>query len=242
MRTSVLNAALTTVLASAAISATADVFLPRRAFAASVSPADVAPPIAMQCTDGDGQSRLGTDVFPGTRFSVPMGLSVDAPASLTGWKLRGCDSFKMGFVNGDLPSKRVTVALASIAAVSPWKGDKVFEQDVRKVVAQSDTPAQHIKVVEFKTLTLDGRPCADVVRTGTIDVPLGQAHEIISLFTRERIRLCLLTEAPQPGTAAFAIFKEVTPEVSSTFEDAARQFIEGMVLPERPGTSSGRTN
>ena len=123
-------------------------------------------------------------------------------------------------------------ALASHIGLSPWTDDESFEREVRRTIDGNRLPGQHLKTVVLRALVVDGRPCVDVLRTGTVD-PTRAADGAVTpmLFTRERVRTCHLRDARGPEAAVMMMFKEIAPYDPLGFDATALPFLDSVRLP-----------
>ena len=206
---------------------------PFAAFAAA--PADVP---ALSCAAGDMGMVVGSHAGPGTRFGVAIGMTAATPAKpVEGWILARCNAEQVFFTRSESVHKDFMTALASHVGLDSWTDEQAFEAQVLRTLDLNQPPGQHLKNVSVQPSTIDGRPCVDVLRIGTVDPlrgPDGKASP--PMFTRERLRACHLRDARGPEAAVMMLFKEIAPHDPLRFDDVALPFLGGVTLP--PWTQS----
>ena len=205
------------------------------ALAASPLAAFAAPPepSAVPCLTGTTELLTGSQAGPGTRFVIAIGLTVTTPAQpVNGWMIGRCNSEQVVFTRSDTAGKDFMTALASHVGLAPWTDEAAFEDLVRRTLAANQPAGQHLRTVQFEPSTVDGRPCVDVLRVGTVDpMPGPQGGVTPAMFTRERLRACHLRDARGPEAAVMLMFKEIASHDPLRFDDTARPFLAGAALP-----------
>lgn len=199
--------------------------------AALAAPAE---PSAVPCLTGTTELLAGSQAGPGTRFVIAIGLAVATPSKpVNGWMIGRCNSEQVFFMRSDTVGKDFMTALASHVGLAPWTDEAAFEALVRRMLEASQPLGQHLRTVQFEPSTVDGRPCVDVLRVGTVDaMPAPQGGGVTpAMFTRERMRACHLRDARGPEAAVMLMFKEIAPHDPLRFDDNARPFLAGAVLP-----------
>lgn len=188
---------------------------------------------AIPCATGNTEMLAGSQAGAGTRFRIAIGLTVATPVKpANGWLLGRCNSEQVFFTRTEADSKDVLTAVVSHLGLGPWTDEPAFEEQVRRLVDQTQPVGQHLKIVQLKASTVDGRPCVDVLRTGTVDpirLPAGGATP--PMFTRERLRVCHLRDARGPEATAMVMFKEIARHDPLRFDDSAQPFLAGVTLP-----------
>jgi hypothetical protein len=211
-------------------------------WAARAAPADDGS--AIPCTTGSTDRLAGSQAGPGTRFGVAIGMTVGTPSRpVNGWTLARCNSEQVFFTRSDPVGKDFMTAVASHIGLSAWTDEPAFEDQVRRTLDQNQPPGQHLKTVLFEPTTIDGRPCVDVLRVGTVE-PMRGADGATTppTFTRERLRACHLRDARGPEAAVMVMFKEIALHDPLRFDDTALPFLAGVKLPSwtQPASASDR--
>ncbi len=199
-------------------------------FAAFAAPA-AAPPIP--CATGNTDMLAGSQAGAGTSFSVAIGMAVATPARpVNGWILARCNSEQVFFTRSETVGQDFMTALAAHVGLAAWTDEQAFEDEVRRTVDKNQMPGQHVRTVSVKASTVDGRPCVDLLRIGTVEPMRGADGKTTPpMFTRERLRTCHLRDARGPEAAVMALFKEVSLHDPLGFDDAALPFVDGVTLP-----------
>ena len=198
--------------------------------AAFAAPASV-PPIP--CATGNTSMLAGSSVSTGATFSIAIGMTAATPVKpVNGWTLARCDSEQVVFTRADVAGKDFLTALASHVALEAWTDEEAFEAQVKRTVERNPLPRQHLRTVSVKASTVDGRPCVDLLRVGTVE-PMRAADGSATppMFTRERLRTCHLRDARGPEAAVMMMFKEIALHDPLRFDDAALPFLDGVTLP-----------
>ncbi len=205
------------------------------ALAAAPLAAFAAPPqaSAIPCQTGSTELLTGSQAGPGTRFVIAIGLTVDTPSKpVNGWMIGRCNSEQVFFTRSDTAGKDFMTALASHVGLAPWTDQAAFEELVRRMLDGNQPAGQHLRTVRFESSTVDGRPCVDVLRVGTVDATSApQGGVTPAMFTRERLRACHLRDARGPEAAVMLMFKEIALHDPLRFDDDAQPFIAGAALP-----------
>ena len=159
-------------------------------------------------------------------------MDVAAPVRPDGWTLQRCNSGTIFFAHADVPRKAYVTAMVSDVGIAPWSDEAAFEAKVLDVVASSDLPIQHMKIDEKAAITVDGRPCLDIRRSGTVDAIMTPAGQLMGpLPSREYIRACHLRDKRGPQAAVLVIYKAVGVRDMPDFGDAAKSYVDGVTLP-----------
>jgi hypothetical protein len=192
-----------------------------------------ATPLPMQCATGKTDVLAGSTATAGARYAVPAGMSVTVPTTPpSGWKLVRCDSNQVAFAHSDPNAGVVVTALASLVTLGMWAGDDAFEDSVRRVAEKSVVPGQQVRILSVKSTSVDGRPCVEILRAGSLDPSITPTGVLTRpTRTRERLRTCHLRDGRDPTAAVFAMVKEISPTPSERFDAVANPFIEGTLLP-----------
>jgi hypothetical protein len=170
---------------------------------------------------------IGTKVLARARYLTATGATVLPP---TEWLIAQCDTGKFSFVQTDRSAVRIDTALLADVQVNPWKDEPAFIGEVKKALATMDAAAhQQLHVNNIRSVTIDGRPCVDVYRRGTMLLPDGTNSG--SLVTVELLRACHLRDARGAGAAIMAFYKSSAKEEPQGFDEAAHKFIDSVALP-----------
>ena len=196
---------------------------------AMCSPAKAGP---IECRTGKTEFLAGTQAPPDNRYATATGMVVAPPARPEGRTLQRCNSGSIFFAHADVPQKMYATAMVSDVGIAPWSDEPAFEAKVLQVVTSSDLPIQHMKIDDKTAITVDGRPCFDLRRSGTVDTimtPVGQLAG--PLPSREYIRACHLRDKRGPEAAVLVIYKAVGVHDMPDFGDAAKSYVDGVTLP-----------
>jgi hypothetical protein len=193
----------------------------------------VQPPSATETTFApvclNPKSVIGTKVVAGARYVIATGATVLPP---TEWQVMQCDTHKFFFQQVDRSAVRVDTAMLSDIQVNPWKDEPAFIAEVKDEFAAMDAAAhQQLHVNDIRSVSIDGRPCVDVYRRGTLDVRLPDGTNNGSLVTVELLRACHLRDARGAGAAIVAFYKRAAKEEPQGFDEAAHKFIDSVALP-----------
>ena len=196
----------------------------------AAAPEDV-PPIP--CAAGNTAMLAGSQAGPGTKFSVAIGMTATTPSKpVNGWILARCNTEQVFFTRSETVNKDFMTALAAHVGLDAWTDEQAFEAQVLRTVDLNQPVGQHLRNVSVQASTVDGRPCVDLLRIGTVDAMRGpDGKSSPPMFTRERLRACHLRDARGPEAAVMILFKEIAPHDPLRFDDAALPFLGGVTLP-----------
>jgi len=187
----------------------------------------------IECRTGKTEFLAGTSAHPGTRYATATGMTVAPPAQpAADWTLQRCNSTTIFFAHADVPGKQYVTAMVSDVGVAPWSDEQAFEAVIQDVVTRSDLPIQHMKIDAKAASTVDGRPCFDLHRSGTVDAVMTSEGKLAGpLPSREFIRACHLRDKRGPEASVLVIYKVVGQHDMPGFDDAAKAYIDGVNLP-----------
>lgn len=193
---------------------------------------DSAPP-PIVCKSGAIDVLQGTQAVGGTRYSTATGLTVTTPAIPDQWTVARCNSGGVALAHRDAATQGVLLALATDVGIAPWTSDKDFEERVRQLVGQGTTAGVHRKIDDVKAVTIDGRPCVDIRRSGISDVLVTQdGRRLAGPFeSRELLRTCHLRDRRGPDAAVLISIGATGLQDMASFDDAAKAFLDGITLP-----------
>jgi hypothetical protein len=193
------------------------------------SPAKAGP---IECRTGKTEFLAGTQALPDNRYATATGMVVAPPARPEGWVLQRCNSGTIFFAHTDAPQKSYVSAMVSDVGIAAWSGEPAFEAKVLDVVTSSDLPIQHMKIDDTTAVTVDGRPCFDIHRSGTVDAIMTSTGLLAGpLPSREYIRACHLRDKRGPEAAVLVIYKAVGVHDMPDFGAAAKSYVDGVTLP-----------
>jgi hypothetical protein len=184
----------------------------------------------VDCTGPAAQSLIGSDVHDGDAYRLAIGAMALAPR---GWQVLRCDGFQFIFHQLDREEKRYSTAMLSGVQVKPWTDEAAFIAQVKTALAAMDTATnQRLRIDSLKAITMDGRPCVDVWRSGSFD---GLRTPDVTIpgpmQTSEALRACHLRDARGPGAALLVVYKTMAEQRPEGFDAAAKAFIDGIAMP-----------
>jgi hypothetical protein len=186
----------------------------------------------IECRTGKTEFLAGTAAHPGTHYATATGMDVAAPVRPEDWTLQRCNSGTIFFAHADAPHQLYVTAMVSDVGIAPWSDESAFEAKVLDVVTSSEPPIQHMKIDEKTATTVDGRPCFDIRRSGTVDSVMTAAGPLVGpLASRDFIRACHLRDKRGPQAAVLVVYKAVGAHDMPDFGDAARAYVDGVTLP-----------
>jgi hypothetical protein len=208
-----------------------NVMVPRLPPPPSSDAASVTPPIV--CTSGKVNVLLGTEAAVGARYSTATGLTVVTPANPGQWTVARCDSGRVALTHRDPATQGVLAAMAADVGIAPWMDEYDFEERVRHIVEQSTAAGIHLKIDTFQAIMIDGRPCVDIRRSGSIDFLLTpDGRRLAGPFeSRDFLRACHLRDRRGPDAATLIEISGNGLADTASFDVTAKAFLDGITLP-----------
>ena len=186
----------------------------------------------LECRTGKTEFLAGSAALPDSRYATATGLTVASPTRPEGWTLQRCNSSTIFFAHADVAGKMYVTAMASDVGLPPWSDEQAFEATILDVIAHNELPIQHMKIDAKEASTVDGRPCLDIHRSGTIDALQTPAGTLAGpLPSREFMRACHLRDTRGPQAAVLIIYKAVGVHDLADFDAASKSFVDGASLP-----------
>ena len=169
----------------------------------------------------------------GTRYGTATGLTVVTPENPGQWTVARCDSGRVAFSHRDPVTQGLLTAMAADVGIAPWTDEKDFEERVRHIVEQSTAAGIHLKIDNFQAITIDGRPCVDIRRSGSIDYLLTQdGRRLAGPFeSHDLLRACHLRDRRGPDAATLIEVSGNGLADPASFDVAAKAFVAGITLP-----------
>lgn len=197
----------------------------------SAKPDSAAPPI--RCKSDGIDILQGSRAAEGNRYSTATGLTVTTPAIPGAWTVGRCNAGGVVLAYRDVVTQGVLVAMAIDVGLAPWTDEKDFEERVRHVIEQNTVAGVHRKVDDVRAVTIDGRPCVDIRRSGTVDFMLApDGHRVEGpIASREFTRTCHLRDRRGPDAAVVMAINATGLGDMASFDDAAKAFVDGVTLP-----------
>lgn len=193
--------------------------------------AGATPPIV--CTSGSVNVLLGTKAAEGARYRTATGLTAVTPANPGEWTVARCDSGRVALTHRDPATQGVLAAMAADVGIAPWTDEKDFEERVGQIVEQSKAAGIHLKIDNLQAITIDGRPCVDIRRSGSIDFLLTQdGRRLAGPFeSHDFLRACHLRDRRGPDAATLIEVSGNGLADPASFDVAAKAFVDGVTLP-----------